>query len=159
MAQIVSAVVTNAWRTKLARIYAGLDSFALPLAFKIAEGGWQIVGPDKEPIPPSVTLTDVTAGSPPFNLPGTNFIFTKLLTLADLTFTSPTRCEIRCFVASSEANDDGFGSPPELYELGLFDTTPPALVGSGATMLVYSTFPVEIKTASKALEHVILVDF
>jgi hypothetical protein len=156
MAQIVSAVVTNVWRTKLARIYAGLDSFALPLAFKIAEGGWQIVGPDKEPIPPSVTLTDVTALTYPI---GSQFIFTKLLTLADLTFTSPTRCEIRCFVASSEANDDGFGSPPELYELGLFDTTPPANVGAGATMLVYSTFPVEIKTASKALEHVILVDF
>lgn len=156
MPQIVSAVVTNAWRTKLARIYAGLDSFHLPLAFKIAEGGWQVVGPDKEPIPPSVTLTDVTALSYPI---GSQFIFTKNLNLGDLTFTSPTRCEIRCFVSSTEANDDGFGSPPELFELGLFDTASPANVGLGATMLVYSTFPVEIKTSSKALEHVILVDF
>lgn len=151
MPQIVSAVVTNAWRTKLARIYAGLDSFSLPLSFKIAEGGWQVVGPDKEPVPPSVTLTDVTALSYPI---GSQFIFTKNLTLGDLTFTSPTRCEIRCFVASTEANDDGFGSPPELFELALFD----AAAGAG-TMLVYSTFPVEIKTSSKALEHVILVDF
>lgn len=151
MAQIVSAIVSNAWRTKLARIYASLDSFSLPLSFKIGEGGWQIVGPDKEPIPPSATLTNVTAASYPV---GSQFVFTKSLLTADLTFTSPSRLEVRCLVTSAEANDDGFGSPPEFFELGIFD----GASGTG-TMLVYSTFPVEIKTSSKALEHVIFVDF
>jgi hypothetical protein len=151
MPQVVSAVVTNAWRTKLARIYAGLDAFSLPLSFKIAEGGWTNPGSGKEPIPPSVALTDVTAPSYPS---GSQFVFTKNLTGGDLTFTSPTRLEIRCFVSSSEANDDGGGSPPEFFELAVFNGA-----GGTGTMLVYSTFPIEIKTSSKALEHVIFVDF
>ena len=151
MAQVVSAVASNAWRTRLARIYAGLESFSLPLSFKIAEGGWQIVGPDKQPVPPSVTLTDVTALTYPV---GSQYIFTKNLISADLSFTSPSRLQISCFIDSTEANDDGFGNPPEFFELAVFD----ALAGGG-TMLVYSTFPIEIKTSSKALQHVILVDF
>lgn len=151
MAQVVSAVVTNAWRTKLARIYAGLDAFSLPLSFQIGEGGWTNPGNGKEPIPPSVALTALTASGYPS---GSQYIFTKALTGGDLTFTLPTRVEIRCFVASSEANDDGFGAPPEFFELGIFSQP-----GGAGTLLVYSTFPIEIKTSSKALEHVIFVDF
>ena len=151
MAQVVSAVVTDAWRTKLARIYAGLDSFSAPLSFKMGEGGWQDPGSGKEPIPPDPTLTDVTALSFPA---GSQYIFTKNLSGGDVTFTSPTRLEIRCFVGASDANDDGSGAAPEFFELGVFDG-----VSGAGTMLVYSTFPIEIKTASKALEHVIFVDF
>jgi hypothetical protein len=151
MAQVVSAVVSNAWRTKLAQIYAGTQTFSKPLSFKIAEGGWVNPGGGKEPIPPSVTLTDVTALTYPS---GSQYIFTKDLTGGDLTFTSPTRLQIRCFVSSSEANDDGFGAPPEFFELAVFDD-----VSGGGTLLVYSTFPIEIKTSSKALEHLIYVDF
>ena len=151
MAQVVSAVVTDAWRTKLARIYAGLDSFSAPLSFRIGEGGWQDPGSGKEPLTPSPALTNVTATTFPA---GSQYIFTKNLAGGDVTFTSPTRLEIRCFVGASEANDDGSGAAPELFELGVFD----GAAGAG-TMLVYSTFPIEIKTASKALEHVIFVDF
>jgi hypothetical protein len=150
MPQVVSAVVTNAWRTKLAQIYAGATSFSLPLSFKIGEGGWTNPGGGKEPIPPSVVLTALTASTYPAS-PYSQFIFTKALTGGDLTFTSPTRLEINCFVASSEANDDSAGNPPEFFELGVFDGT--------GTMLVYSTFPIEIKTSSKALQHVVFVDF
>lgn len=156
MAQVVSAVVTDIWREKLARIYANdatLGSFRLPLSFKIGEGGWTDPGAGKEPIPPDVTLTDVTAGGFPA---GSQYIFSKDLSGVDLTFTSPSRLEIRCFISASEANDDGTGAPPEFFELGVFDDT----VGNGfGNMLVYSTFPIEIKTASKALEHIIFVDF
>jgi hypothetical protein len=148
MPQVVSAVVSNAWRTKLAQMYAGAASFSLPVSFKIGEGGWTNPGGGKEPIPPSVTLTDVTASG---YAPGSQYVFTKALTGGDLTFTSPSRLQIRCFVAAAEANDDGLGSPPEFFELGVFD-------GAG-TMLVYSTFPIEIKTDSKSLEHLIYVDF
>ena len=151
MAQVVSAVVSNAWRTKLAQIYAGSASFSLPLSFKIGEGGWTNPGGGQEPIPPSVTLTDVTASGYPT---GSQYIFTKNLVGADLTFTTPTRLQIRCFVDSSEANDDGLGNPPEFFELGVFDGS-----GGTGTMLVYSTFPIEIKTDSKSLEHLIYVDF
>lgn len=151
MAQEVSAVVTDAWRTKLAQIYADSAVFTLPLSFTIGEGGWQDPGSGKEPLPPDPALTVVTAPTYPA---GSQYVFTKALSGSDLTFTSPTRLEIRCFVAASEANDDGSGAAPEFFELGIFD----GAAGSG-TMLVYSTFPIEIKTPSKALEHVIFVDF
>jgi hypothetical protein len=148
MAQVVSAVVSNAWRTKLAQIYQGGATFSLPATFQIGEGGWTNPGGGKEPIPPSIALTALTASGYPA---GSQYIFAKALTGGDLTFTSPTRLEINCFVASSEANDDGGGNPPEFFELAVFD-------GAG-TLLVYSTFPIEIKTSSKALQHVIFVDF
>ena len=69
----------------------------------------------------------------------------------DFTFVASTRAQIRCFVTTGEANDDGNGNPPELFELGLFD--------AAGNMLVYSTFPLEVKTLSKALEHIIFIDF
>jgi hypothetical protein len=153
MPQIVSAVVTNAWRTKLAQIYSNNGpTFSLPLSFSIGEGGWTNPGGGKEPITPNVALTVLSA---PGYVAGSTFVFSKNLnTVSDLTFTSPTRAEISCFVSSSEANDDGGGNPPEFFELGIFD----GLMGTG-TMLAYSTFPIEIKTSSKALLHVIFVDF
>ena len=152
MPQVVSAVVTNAWRTKLAQIYQGGAVFAQPLSFQIGEGGWTNPGGGKEPIPPNVALIALTASGYPS---GSQYIFTKVLTGGDLTFTSPTRLEIKCVVASSEANDDGGGNPPEFFELGIFDDATPSL----GTMLCYSTFPIEIKTSSKSLQHVIFVDF
>lgn len=151
MAQVVSAVVTNAWRTKLARVYAGVDTFSTPLSFKIGEGGWVNLGGGKEPLPPGIALTNVTASSYPV---GSQYIFSKNLAPGDLTFVAPTRLQIRCSVAAAEANNDGSGSPPEFFELGVFDG-----VGGSGVMLVYSTFPIEIKTDSKTLEHLIYVDF
>jgi hypothetical protein len=151
MPQVVSAVVTNAWRTKLAQMYSNGAAFSLPLSFRIGEGGWTNPGSGKEPIPPNVALTALSAPGYPA---GSQFIFSKNLLVANLTFTSPTRVEISCVVSSSEANDDGGGNPPEFFELGIFD----GLMGAG-TMLAYSTFPIEIKTSSKALQHVIFVDF
>lgn len=147
MSQSVAAVVTDAWRAKLAQIYAGTVgvNFSLPLSFKIGEGGWTNPGSGKEPVAPNPALIDITAT-------GGQYVFTKSLIGADLTFTSPTRLEIRCFVASTEGN--GTGSAPEFFELGVFDAA-----GGTGTMLVYSTFPIEIKTDSKALEHLIYVDF
>lgn len=153
MPQVVSAVVTDAWRTKLAQIYAGTATFRQPLSFKMGEGGWQDPGGGKEPIAPDVTLTDVTAAGFPV---GSQYIFSKNLTGGDVTFTSPTRLEIKCLILASEANDDGSGAPPEFFELGIFDDT---IANGFGTMLVYSTFPIEIKTASKAIEHIIYVDF
>lgn len=159
MAQVVSAVVTDVWRAKLAGIYAGTETFAIPLSFVMGEGGWTDPGGGKEPLPPDATLVDVTGLNPnglnTSSYPsGSQFTFAKVLSGLDLTFTSPSRLEVRCLVIASEANDDGTGAPPEFFELGIFD----GALGAG-TMLAYSTFPIEIKTASKALEHVIFVDF
>ena len=150
MAQAVEAIVTDKFREKLAKIYAGDLSFSLPAEFKIGEGGWTDPGSGKEPVPPDPTLLALTAGTGSYVSPS-DFIFTKALTGADLTFTAPARLEIVCSVTSGEANDDGNGNPPEFFELGIFD-------GAG-DMLVYSTFPIEIKTVSRSLEHTIFIDF
>lgn len=148
MPQILSAVVVNAWRSKLAQIYKGSAAFSLPTTFKIGEGGWTNPGGGKEPIPPNIALINLSAPTYPV---GSQFVFTKALTGGDLTFTSSSRLEINCLVSASEANNDGSGNPPEFFELGVFD--------AAGTMLVYSTFPIEIKTSSKSLQHVIFVDF
>jgi hypothetical protein len=154
MAQSVAAVVSDIFREKLARIYvddAGLGAFSLPFQFKMGEGGWTDPGGGKEPLPPDATLTDVTAGTGMYVSPG-DYIFTKALVPAsDFTFVASTRAQIRCLTLTGEANDDGYGNPPEFFELGIFD--------AAGNMLVYSTYPLEVKTASKALEHIIFIDF
>lgn len=153
MAQIVQAVVTDLWREKLARIYSGddatLGAFSVPAYFQIGEGGFTDPGTGKEPKTPDPSRIDLEADHNPA---GTNYKFEKALTSGDLTFTSPTRLEVQCLVDSSEGNGpDYLGNPPEYFELGIFD--------SDDRMLVYSTFPIEIKTSSKALVHLIFVDF
>jgi len=154
MAQSVEAVVTNAWRSKIAEIYSGgtdaaWDNNGRIFKFKMGEGGWTDPGGGKEPVPPDPALTDMTASGYPA---GSQYVFEKTLTPSDLDFVPAlNRLEIRCFVDPTEANDDGGGNPPEFFELGIFD--------EGGTMLVYSTFPLEIKTPSKALEHLLFVDF
>lgn len=154
MAQEVSAVVTDVFRAKLARIYSddsGLGAFSLPASFKIGEGGWVDPGGGKEPVTPDVTLTALTAGTGIYTSPS-DYIFTKAFVPAtDFTFVASSRAQIKCLVTTGEANDDGHGNPPEFFELGLFD--------AAGNMLVYSTFPIEVKTSSKALEHIIFIDF
>lgn len=148
MPQVVSAVVTDAWRAKLAQIYQGATEMSAIAEFQIGEGGWTNPGSGKEPLTPLSSLTALSASG---YGTGSTYVFTKALLPGDLVFTAPSRLEIRCYVAAGEANDDGAGSPPEFFELAVFD--------DDGTMLVYSTFPIEIKTSSKALEHMIYVDF
>jgi hypothetical protein len=143
MPNVVSAVVTNAWRAQLAQnfLISGATTFAKPSYFRIGEGG----SSGGFPVTPSVTATSIVATGSPL------YFFQKSFISSDVTFTGPTRLSIRCFVAASEANLNVSSLPPQFYEVGVFD--------SNGTLMVYSTFPVEIKTASKSLEHYILVDF
>lgn len=159
MAQSVSAVVCDKWREKLASIYAGdtsFGSFSRPLYFRIGEGGWEEVAGVKQPKIPDPTRVDIEADGVD---PECGFRFTKALTESDLIFVSPTRLQIRCVVSTTEANSDLIGSPPEFYELGVYDYNPDAVPPETGVMLLYSTFPVEIKTDSKTLQHVVYVDF
>lgn len=153
MTQSVQAVVTDIWKEKLARLFAGdtsLGTFSEPTYFKIGEGGWIDPGTGAEPLDPDPALTDITAGTGDYTDPS-DYFFQKSLVGADLVYVAPNRLEVRCAVDTGEANDDGHGNPPEFFELGVFD--------ADDNMLAYSTFPVEIKTASKSLLHIIHVDF
>lgn len=151
MAVEISAIVTNRWRDKLANIYANeslYGGFSVPTYFKIGEGGWENTPSGKQPKTPNPTLTDITAESYPLS---SSYWWRGDLTDLDLSYTSPGRLEVRCIVPSGEANVDNVGNAPEFYELGIFD--------ANDTLLVYTTFPVEIKTDSKTLNHIIYVDF
>jgi hypothetical protein len=182
MPQVVSSIVSDKWRQTVAQFYAhevthGADNPLAPVAitqnapdpavadvsvlswpkyFKIGEGGWQDVAGIKLPLDPATALAlvaggnDITAGTAPYTSPS-EYFFQKNLFNADLLFTAPSRLEIRCTVATGEANDDGHGNPPEFFELGIFDYQ--------NRLLVYSTFPIEYKTNSRTLLHVIYVDF
>lgn len=164
MPQQVSSIVSDLWRKTLAQFYSnelthggneGAPTISWPAYFKIGEGGWQLLAGVKLPLDPATALvisggTDITAGIAPFIAPD-DYKFQKALTNADLFYTSPSRVEIYCNILAGEANDDGHGNPPEFFELGVFDTQ--------NRLLVYSTFPIEVKTNSRILQHVIYVDF
>ncbi len=152
MAQATQAVTTDLWGEKLARLYVGdtsLGTLSVPSYFKIGEGGWIESATGKEPIDPDATLTDLTAGTGIYTSPS-DYVFQKSLSGSDYSYVSGRTFEIRCVVATGEANADSLNNPPEFFELGIFD--------ADDNLLVYSTFPVEIKTASKRLLHVIHVN-
>jgi hypothetical protein len=118
--------------------------------YKIGEGGYQLgPGGSKQPKTPDPSLIDIEADS----VSGL-FAYDKDLTATDLSIEvdgSITYAKLRCFLDYSEANDDGFGDPPEFFEIGIFDPND--------VMLIYATFPGETKNASKTLNHIIKANF
>ncbi len=152
--QNAAAAVANKWGMKLAKLYAGDVSdgvLTVPAYFRIGEGGWVDTGSGLAPLAPSKLLTDITAGVAPYTANTTSYFFQKALVGGDLTYTAPNRLEVRCTVNTGEANSDNASNPPQFFELGVFD--------SSDKLLVYSTFPVEIKTDSRTLQHIVYVDF
>jgi len=141
MAQIVSAVVCDGWRSLIASRYAA-DTVLLIDKFRIGEGGHD-GGSPKEPVTPLANRTDIEAD----NI--TKYYFEGNLDQTDITAVT-NQITIRCFIDSAQANLNLASNPPEFFELGVY---------SGSTLIAYSTFPIEIKTVSKSLEHLIIVDF
>lgn len=152
---VIQGVVTDAGRIALAQSILG------PLVrppyeqtfgkyFKIGEGGF-VSGPggSKSPKTPVGNETDVESESDS-NL----FTFQKDFTASDLTY---ELCDgvpyavFRVFINFGEANDDGFGNPPEFFEIGIFDEQD--------VMLAYTTFPGETKNGSKTLNHFVYINF
>ena len=161
MANIVSAVVSDGFRTMLARFYSRdwAGPVVYPTYFKIGCGGWVDPGGGREPVTPSSVLTDITANTSGLGFDYTDddskFSYTKAFVLAptsDWTYVAPRRVRLRCFLDTGEGNGlTVAGNAPEYYEIGVFD--------SNNVMLVYSTFPIEVKTSDKTLEHYIYIDF
>lgn len=77
------------------------------------------------------------------------FTFRKALAPTDVLFASgfPAITEITAIVLAAEANADQLGNSPEFFELGLYD--------GNNVLLVYMTFPVEIKTLAVQLNHIL----
>lgn len=81
------------------------------------------------------------------------FTFRKSLTNGDVLFFSavPAIVEIGAVVAAAESNANWSGGSPNFFELGLFD--------AAGVMLVYMTFPLEVKTGAVQLNHIIQLVF
>lgn len=153
MANAVGAIVCDAFRVALAEFYsnAGVTP-TLPATFKIGCGGWVSTADGNQPVTPVSTLTTLTAGTGIYT-GDSAYVFTKnLVPSTDLSYVSANRrCSIKCFVDTGEGNTTGLGNPPQFFELGVFD--------AAGVMLAYSTFPMEVKTSDKTLEHYIYIDF
>ena len=139
MASTITGVVTNIGREVLAKSFGNIGGFSLVRAVKFAygEGGFQIVGGGRIPKEPDPTLTDIEADGVSL------FRFEKTLLAADVTFIAPSTIEFRCKLDPSEANDDGTGSSPKFFELGLYD--------DDDNLIVYATFDEQTKVATKSL--------
>jgi hypothetical protein len=153
MSNIVNAVVSNGWRSELAQFYGnGGASITLPHHFIIGCGGWTNTVNGHQPNSPDPTLTALTAGTGIYTGGDYSFIFTKnFVIISDLVYIAPRRARVHCFVDTGEANLTSNNNPPQFFELGVFDAS--------NVMLVYSTFPMEVKTVDKTLEHFIYIDF
>lgn len=120
--------------------------------FKIGCGGWEDVGGEKVPIDPTTKydLEDLdcieNAGSYPVE---SRFHFDKALSVSDISYEADRKSRATCVVSFTEANDDGYGNPPEFFEIGIFD--------QNGVMVVYGTFPKETKTPDKELEKEIRI--
>lgn len=75
--------------------------------------------------------------------------FTKNLVDADFDTYSTNGIEISCLLETTDFNDDGFGNPPEIWELGIFCDHP---VEAGEyLMIIYCTFDKQTKLSGQQI--------
>lgn len=151
---VINAVVTTLARRRLPRMWAGLLSMSTIASFKVGEGGWVDFGSGRVPREPDPDLTDldviVDADRSSLNkryvVEGETFSWYpsypetspgKTLTTDDMEMESDRVLRVSCVLDATEYNDDGTGSPPDIWEIGLFD--------SDGVMVAYGTFPKETK--------------
>ncbi len=166
-------------------ISAGLSSAGnwnpLLKTFKIGRGGWIDPGGGKEPRTPDPELTDLdividysrdSEDKRYIGLSGNIMFVEKTLGSLDLTYsvTDPYTLTIKCQLGGSEANDiQGVPSDPpggatllesstqpEFWEIGVFSEHPS---GTGDLMVLYATFPGELKLVGSILENTITLSF
>jgi hypothetical protein len=149
---IILATITDTCRAKWPRVHAGQTAFSPISYFQLGEGGWIDPGAGKQRRDPDPTFTaldatlDLARPLPSKRYPTNSlFVFQKSFIGADLVFVSPSTMRCRCFLDFGEANDDGFGNPPEFWELGVFD--------AANVLLGYGTFPLQLKDGTKQLEN------
>lgn len=80
------------------------------------------------------------------------YTFSKAIAPGDLTYlgAGTGQMEALCRLLVGEGNDDGYGAAPEFFELGIYLQES----GTPGVLMVYATFPGEIKTLLKQLSHV-----
>lgn len=151
---VIVAEVTDLARSVWPRMHGSILPHAPISYFKIGEGGWQNPGPTRRA--PDRTFTDLDAildlsrpliskRYPVDSL----FVYQKSFILADFAYVAPATLRCRCYLDFGEANDDGFGNPPEFWEIGLFDTA--------NRLVAYGTFPLQLKNGNNLENFVEIV--
>lgn len=166
---VIAAVVTEDARAYFPQMQAGLVPYKLIDYFRVGEGGWIDIGAGPTRRTPAANLRRVDNGLQDIDaiVDGTRAAldqrypaagratFGKSLALSDLSFVSPNKLEIRCFLEDTDFLDDGYGNSPEIWEIGVY-TDHPTLVGQ-KLLVAYGTFPMQTKVASPILNIVRLV--
>lgn len=139
----VQLVVTNLGKKWILREWGKfIDEAGVPY-FKVGEGGFIEKSGVKEPKDPQVTQTSLDSenDSDLFTYQKSfsevdNELSEDAYTIDDSDPDKPI-LEVIAFLDFDEANDDGSGSNPEFFEIGLF--------GSNDVLLAYGTYPGEVK--------------
>lgn len=144
----LEGVVTDIGRQLLLEGWGQITPFATITAFSVGEGGWQDLPAGRFPRDPTdpgpgnnrgPMLTDLDVILNPGDYPAdSQATFTKALAAPDFVTSGNTVLEVTCTLDAGDFNDDGFGNFPEIYEIGLFNST--------GDMVVYATCPVVVKT-------------
>ena len=145
----ITAVITDIGRQRLLEGWGQTTALDFITSFKVGEGGWESTPGGQVPRDPTdpgpgnnrgPTLTDLDCIANPSDYPtDSDGNFSKALALVDFAFTGNTTLEATCFLDFGEFNDDGHGNSPEMYEIGLFN--------SSSEMVAYGTFPQVEKNA------------
>ena len=148
MTVTLTGVFTDKGRETLAKAMANIAGFPQTRAvyFKIGMGGYVDTPSGRVPKDPNPALTDIEATGAPGD-----FSIQKNLNALDFVFIAPSTMQIRCQLSGSEANDDGLGNAPRLFEVGIFD--------DNGNMLIYATFPEQTKAANKILTNYVQAYF
>lgn len=169
MATNVEAVFTEDARLLWPQEKAGLKtSHAIDL-FKVGEGGWVDPGTGRQRRLPVSTLRRLDNDVQDIDaiVDGTRSVenqrypsnqrghFSKALASGDFVVQSPTSIVAHCFLDFGEFNDNGSGSNPEIWEIGLFQDHPDAggsLPAGTKLMVAYGTLPLIVKNSGKQVE-------
>jgi len=158
------AALTDLGREYLARFMATYDDIAVNDGYRIfhsvkwGEGGFQTVSGIDVPKDPNlfVANTDLEI----IENPGlyTPYDYASGLIPIDLTteviYTGGANQKFRIIahLDSSEENDDGFGSNPRFFEIGIFDNALATGVDVADHMIVYCTFDGFLKTNTRTID-------
>jgi hypothetical protein len=128
---------------------ANLPSGSAMPAPAASYGDIQAAGGAACPVPPGWPTPAGSEGTAPVGTRvGQNWYYTKPLALGTVSVVDNVLTVV-CALDAAEANDDGTGGSPSLFELAAFDTA--------GNMMFYVTFDEVIKTSEKSLQRNVVV--
>lgn len=158
MPTVIEAIIPYAAIDSLLQNYGQIGTFSAIDSFKVGEGGYVVTPAGDVPRDPTDPgslntrgpyLTDLDAIQNSADYPLRTGTFQKALNPGDFNYVSSTRTlEVTCLLDFAEFNNDGFGNPPDIYEIGLF---------AGSLMVAYGTMTLQTKTAGVQIPNIVRI--